>query len=103
MMYLYGLDHVELGEHFMVLADCPLMCEGRSSLYGRWTSQDHGNNGDNSEETRDTRGEVELPRLNYGGFWIFIMGSQKMDEIHIMCDMYMDKVGIPMLITMSKE
>ena len=26
-----------------------------------------------------------------------------MDEIHIMCDMYMDEVGIPMLVIMSKE
>ena len=26
----------------------------------------------------------------------------KMDEIHIMCDMYMDEAGIPMLVTMSK-
>ena len=26
-----------------------------------------------------------------------------MGEIQIMCDMYMDKVGIPMLMTMSKE
>ena len=27
----------------------------------------------------------------------------KMDDINIMCDMYMDEVGIPMLVTMSKE
>ena len=26
-----------------------------------------------------------------------------MGEIKIMCDMYMDEVGIPMLVTMSKE
>ena len=26
-----------------------------------------------------------------------------MGEIQIMCDMYMDEVGIPMLMTMSKE
>ena len=26
-----------------------------------------------------------------------------MDEIHIMCDMYMDEAGIPMLITMSQR
>ena len=26
-----------------------------------------------------------------------------MGEIQIMCDIYMDKVGIPMLVTMSKE
>ena len=26
-----------------------------------------------------------------------------MGEIQIMCDMYMDEVGIPMLLTMSKE
>ena len=35
MMYDYGLDHGELGEQFFVLTDCPLMCEGRSSSYGR--------------------------------------------------------------------
>ena len=34
MMYVYGLDHVKLGEHFLVLIDFPLMCEGRSSSYG---------------------------------------------------------------------
>ena len=34
MMYDYGLDHGELGEHFLVLTDCPLMCKGRSSSYG---------------------------------------------------------------------
>ena len=75
-MYVYGLDHVEIGEHFFVLTYFPLMCEGRSSSYGRCTSQDHGNNGDNSGETGETRREVDLPRLNYGGFWFFIMGSQ---------------------------
>ena len=35
MMYNYGLDHRELGEHFLLLTDCPLMCEGASSSYGR--------------------------------------------------------------------
>ena len=76
-MYVYGLDHVELGEHFLVLTDCPLMSEGKRSSYGQWTSQDHGNNGDNSGETGDTREEVKLPHSNYDGFWFFIMGSQK--------------------------
>ena len=76
-MYVYGLDHVELGEHFLVLTDYPLMCEGRSSLYGRQESYDHGNNGENSGETRETRREVDIPPLNYGGFWFFTMGSQK--------------------------
>ena len=33
MMYDYGLYHGELGDQFLVLTDCPLMCEGRSSLY----------------------------------------------------------------------
>ena len=27
-MYVYGLDHVKLGEYFLVLTDFPLMCEG---------------------------------------------------------------------------
>ena len=77
-MYVYGLDHVELSEHFFVLIYCPPMCEGMSSSYGRWTSQDHENNGDSSGETGETREEVELPRSNYGGFWFFIiMGSKK--------------------------
>ena len=102
-MYVYGLDHVELCEHFLVLTNCPLMCEGMSSSYGPWTSQDHGNNGDNGGETEQIHREVELLRSNYNGFWFFIMGSQKLDEIHIMCDMYMDEESIPMLITMSKE
>ena len=35
MMYDHGLDHGDLGERFLVLTDCPLMCEGRSSSYGR--------------------------------------------------------------------
>ena len=35
MMYEYGLDHGELGEHFFVLTDFPLMCEGINSSYGR--------------------------------------------------------------------
>ena len=34
-MYNYGLDHREIAEHCLVLISCPLMCEGRSSLYGR--------------------------------------------------------------------
>ena len=76
-MYIYGLDHVELGEHFLVLTDCPLMCEGSSSSYGRLKSQEHGNNGDNSGETGEAHIEVELPCSNYGGFWFFIMGSKK--------------------------
>ena len=76
-MYVYGLDHGELGEHFLVLIDCRMMCEGRSSSYGRQEPQDHGNNGENSGETGETCGEVGLPRSNYGGFWFFIMGSKK--------------------------
>ena len=76
-MYVYGLDHVELGEHFLVFTDPPIICEGMISSYGQWTSQDHGNNGDNSGETRETHGEVELPHLKYSVFWFFIMGSKK--------------------------
>ena len=38
MMYDYGLDHRELGEQFFVLTYCPLMCEGRSSSYGKKAS-----------------------------------------------------------------
>ena len=35
MMYNYGLYHRELGEQYLVLTDCPLVCEERSSSYGR--------------------------------------------------------------------
>ena len=35
MMYNYGLDHRELGEHFFVLTYFLLMCEVKSSSYGR--------------------------------------------------------------------
>ena len=38
MMYDYGLDNGELGEQFFVLIEFPLMCEGRRSLYGQYTS-----------------------------------------------------------------
>ena len=31
-----GVD--EVVNTFWVLTDCPLMCEGKSSSYGRWTS-----------------------------------------------------------------
>ena len=37
-MSLGGLGHVEISEGFFGLIDCPLMCEGRSSLYGQRTS-----------------------------------------------------------------
>ena len=39
-------------------------------------------------------------------WWILVfvlIWFPSMGEIQIMCDMYMDKVGIPMLVTMSKE
>ena len=75
-MYVYGLDHVELGEHVLLLTNCPLMCEENISSYGRWTSCDHGNNGDNIGDTGETRREVELPHSNYGGFWFFVLGPQ---------------------------
>ena len=35
MMYDYGLDHGELGEHLFLLIDFPLMYEGRRSSYGQ--------------------------------------------------------------------
>ena len=37
-MSLGGVGHVELSEGFFGLIDCPLMCEGRSSTYGRQMS-----------------------------------------------------------------
>ena len=72
-MYAYGLEHGEVGEHFLVLTDFLLMCEDMSSSYRRWTSQDHGNNGEDIGETRETHIEVDLPHSNYHGFWFFIM------------------------------
>ena len=64
MMYVCGLDHIELGEQFFVFTDCPLMCEGRILSYGRKTSWDHGESG----ETRQTYEEATLPHSNHGVF-----------------------------------
>ena len=48
--------------------------------------------------------EVVLLGLGHGGFWFFVLILfPSMGEIQIMCDMYMDKVGIPMLVKMSKQ
>ena len=48
--------------------------------------------------------EVVLPRLGHGGFFFFVLiWFPSMGEIQIMCDMYMDEAGMPMLVTMSKE
>ena len=60
-------------------------------------------NGDNGGETGEEPKGVEYPCLNYSGFCFFYYGFSKMDEIHIMCDIYMDEAGIPMPVTMSKE
>ena len=49
-------------------------------------------------------GEVVLLGLGHGGFWFFVLiWFPSMGEIQIMCHMYMDEAGIPMLVTMSKE
>ena len=46
-------------------------------------------------------GEVVFPRLGHGGFWVFVLiWFPSMCEMQIMCGMYMNRVGIPMLITM---
>ena len=48
--------------------------------------------------------EVVLPGLGHGGFCFFVLiWFPSMGEIQIMCEMYMDEPGIPMLMTMSKE
>ena len=48
--------------------------------------------------------EVVLSGLGHGGFLVFVLiWFPSMGEIQIMCDMCMDKEGIPMLMTMSKE
>ena len=36
-------------------------------------------------------------------FGFVLIWFPSMGEIQIMCDMYMDEAGIPMLVTMSKE
>ena len=59
-------------------------------------------NGDNGGDIGEDRGVGKSPCLNYGGFW-FLYYLSKMDEIHIMCYMYMDEAGIPMLVTKSNE
>ena len=90
-MYLGGVGHVELIEGFFGLTNFPLMCEGRSLWYGRQTSYDSLGRGGASW---------------VGEWWIFVfvlIWFPSMGEIQIMCDMYMDEVGIPMLMTMSKE
>ena len=41
-----------------------------------------------------------------GAWWLLVfvlIWFPSMGEIQKMCDMYMDEVGIPMLMTMSKE
>ena len=41
-----------------------------------------------------------------GAWWILVfvlIRFPSMGEIQIICDMYMDKEGIPMLVTMPKE
>ena len=41
-----------------------------------------------------------------GAWWILdfiLIWFPSLGEIQIMCDVYMDEVGIPMLMTMSKE
>ena len=41
-----------------------------------------------------------------GAWWILVfvlICFPLMGEIQIMCDMYMEEEGIPMLVTMSKE
>ena len=48
--------------------------------------------------------EVVLPGLGHGGFWIFVLiWFPSIGEIQIMCDMYVDEFGIPMLMTMLKR
>ena len=49
-------------------------------------------------------GEVVLSRA--GAWWILVfvlIWFPSMGDIQIMCDMYMDEAGIPLLITISKE
>ena len=66
-----GVGQMEHGEKIFKLTDFPLMCEGRSSSYGRRTSLDHQDSGETYEE-------AVLPRSGHGGFWFFInVGSHQ--------------------------
>ena len=58
-------------------------------------------NGDNNGETGEDRGGVESPHSNYGWFGLYFFS--KMDEVHIISDMYMHKASIPTLIIMSQN
>ena len=60
-MYVGGVGFVEQVRQILVLIDCPLMCEGKSSSYGRRTSSDPGD----CEETCE---EALIPRSRHGGF-----------------------------------
>ena len=44
--------------------------------------------------------EPEFPHSNAVNFSLYYFS--KMDEVHIISDIYMDEVGIPMLISMSQ-
>ena len=60
-MYVGGVGFVEQVRQIFTLTDCPLMCEGRSSSYGRRTSWDPGDCGETCEEAM-------LPCSRHGGF-----------------------------------
>ena len=86
-----GVGHVEMSEGFFGLTYFPLMCEGRSSSYGRRTSQ-----------VFLWRGGASWARA----WWLLVfvlIWFTAMGEIQIMCDMDMDDAGIPMLVTISNE
>ena len=60
MMYVCGFNHIELGEQFFVGKTFPLMCEGRSSSYGRQTSPNHWDSGETCEEATLPRSRHSL-------------------------------------------
>ena len=62
-MFVCGVGCIEQVKKFFALTNCPLMCEGKISSYGRHTSQDLGDSGEACEEAL-------LPRLRQGGFWV---------------------------------
>ena len=52
------------------------------------------------EKPERTVEESEAPHSNCSGFWFVLL--LKMDEVHIILDIYMDEAGIPMLVSTSQ-
>ena len=86
-----GVD--EVVNTFWVLTDCPLMCEGRSSSYGRWTSYViYGFLGVwRREETNWSPKQRSRTNCKNKKYITSIMDEESSD--------HMDEAGIPMLVS----